>query len=423
MLRSVFRSTVSIVVAAVGVFVCAQRGVASELSFWSMWNEPEPQAKALRTIMANYTKAHPGTTFKVVWNGRQNQTKLRSALQAGISVDFMDQDADQLVGGLQKEGLGYQLDGVLPASATTAFLPGVFDLDATDGKHYQVPYIYNTVNFWYSKDMMSQAGGSPPKTWADLVELCGKVKKSGKQALVIEGNGSDYNFLYFAHLIERTLGPGAVLDVMKDKSGAGWAQPAVLAAAKAERQLWDAGCISPDARAFQWPAGQQTIALGDSMAELVGSWLPTELQSTAGPDFSWGSFDFPAVDGGKGKITDLEAELLSMMVLKNSAHKDEVISFLDYLMSPEAQKILVEEGGVGVTRKGVEWPAVLSGASASASNATDVSAWGGGLSIAYPDFHTTVILPEHNKMFLGQTTPEQFVETMVEKTKEYWKSH
>jgi raffinose/stachyose/melibiose transport system substrate-binding protein len=423
MLLSASRYVVSVAALAVGVLAYAGSAAASELNYWSMWNETEPQAQALQAIMDAYTKAHPDTTFKVVWNGRQNQTKLRSALQAGVSVDFMDQDADQLVGGLQKEGLALDLDGVLPADTVSAFLPGVYDLDATDGKHYQVPYVYNTVNFWYNKDMMTQAGATPPKTWADLIALCGKVKTLGKQALVVDSNSSDYIFLYFAHLIERTLGPGSVLDLMKDKTGAGWSQPAVLAAAKDERQLWDAGCLSPDARGFQWPAGQQTVALGDSMGELVGSWLPTELKSTAGDDFNWGSFDFPAVEGGAGKITDLEAELLSMLVLKNSTHKDEVISFLAYLMSPEAQKVLVEQGGVGVTRKGVAWPDVLSGAYASASNATSLSAYGGGLSIAYPDFDTTVILPEHNKMFLGQTTPEQFVATMVEKTKDYWQTH
>lgn len=420
---SASRYALSIAAVAIGVLAYAGNAAASELTFWSMWNEPEPQAKALKTIMDAYTKANPGTTFKVVWNGRQNQTKLRSALQAGIAVDFMDQDADQLVGGLQKEGLGLQLDGVLDDATTSSFLPGVYDLDAPGGKHFQVPYVYNTVNFWYNKDMLQQAGSTPPKTWADLIAVCDAVKKLGKQALVIESNNADYNFLYFSSLIERTLGSGAVVKLMDDKSGAGWSQPAVLAAAKDERQLWDAGCISPDARGFQWPAGQQTVALGDTMGELVGSWLPTELQSTAGDDFPWGSFDFPSVDNGVGKNTDIEAELLSMLVLKSTTHKDEVISFLKYLMSDEAQKVLVAEGGVGVTRKGVEWPPVLADASKSAAGATAVTGFGGSMGVVYPDFHTTTVLPEHNKMFLGQTTPEQFVATMVEKTKEYWQAH
>jgi hypothetical protein len=33
-----------------------------------------------------------------------------------------------------------------------------------------------------------------------------------------------------------------------------------------------------------------------------------------------------------------------------------------------------------------------------------------------------VLTPEHNKMFLGEITPEQLVDTLATKTKEYWAS-
>jgi raffinose/stachyose/melibiose transport system substrate-binding protein len=117
------------------LFAFSGSAPAAELTFWSMWNDLEPQAKALQTIMGNYTKAHPETTFKAVWNGRQNQTKLRGALQAGTPIDFMDQDGDQLAGGLQKEGLGYQLDGEVDDAFKGVFLPGAFDIYSAEGKH------------------------------------------------------------------------------------------------------------------------------------------------------------------------------------------------------------------------------------------------------------------------------------------------
>ena len=60
------------------------------------------------------------------------------------------------------------------------------------------------------------------------------------------------------------------------------------------------------------------MALGDSMAELVPTRLPTELSSTTGPDFNWGALDFTSIKGGKGKRTDLQVALLSMLVLKNA---------------------------------------------------------------------------------------------------------
>ncbi|PZM11268.1 extracellular solute-binding protein [Rhizobium tubonense] len=210
------------------------------------------------------------------------------------------------------------------------------------------------------------------------------------------------------------------MHIMLDKSGDGWKNPAVLQAAQDERKLWDAKCIAEDARGFQYPAGQQTIAFGDSIGELVGSWLPSELASSAGKDFRWGAFNFPTVAGGSGKATDLEVALLSFMVLKNSPHPKEAIDFIKFALGEHSQKLMAEIGGVGVTRKGVKWPEALHDAEEAASQATALQGVGGGLDVAYPAFYATVAEPEHNKMFLGQIAPEVLVDILAAKTKEYW---
>ncbi len=394
--------------------------VAKELVYWSMWNEPEPQAKALRAVMAEYSKTHPDVTFKVVWNGRQNQTKLRSAIQAGIKVDLMDQDGDQLVGGLQKAGGALELTRELDATFKSSLLPGVLDLYAPDGKVYQIPYIYNTVNFWYNREMLKRVGAAAPKTWDDLLTVCGAVKKSGKTALVIEGNQADYNMLYFTHLLERIYGAGGVPRLFNEKSGDAWKQAGVLKAAQMTRDLWDKGCIAKDARGFQYPAGQQTVALGDSMGELVGSWLPAELHDSAGDDFPWGAFNFPAVRDGKGRSTDVQVALLSLVVLKTSTQPKEALDYAKFAVGEKAQAILVKVGQVGVTRKGVPWPANLADAEKSAREATALSALGGGLSIAQPEFAATVFNPEFNKFFLGETSVQQLTETLAAKTRAHW---
>ena len=414
------RGMVKPVLIAGFLLVVALGACAKELTFWSMWNEPEPQAKALRSVMAAYTKAHPDVTFKLVWNGRQNQTKLRAALQAGTKVDFMDQDGDALYGGLQSAGAGLEISKELNQAFKDSLLPGTLNLYADQGKIYSIPYVYNTVNFWYNRELMKKAGATPPKTWEELLGLCAALHKLGKSALVIEGHVSDYNMLYFSHLLERTYGSGSMAQLFADRSGNGWTQPGVLQAAQMSRTLWDKGCISKDARGFQFPAGQQTIALGDSMGELVGSWLPTELSQSAGDDFPWGAFNFPALKNGLGKQTDLQVSLLSMMVLKTAPNPKEAVDFIKFVVSEPAQTLLVKEGLIGATRKGVAWPAVLAEAEKSAREATALSNFGGGLKMTQPEFTAITLAPEFNKMFLGDITPQQLVATLAAKTKEYW---
>ncbi|MDR3373780.1 MAG: ABC transporter substrate-binding protein [Ancalomicrobiaceae bacterium] len=402
--------------------LAASAASAGQVVYWSMWNQTEPQAIAIKKIMDAYTAAHPETTFSVVWNGRQNQTKLRTALQGGIKVDLMDQDSDQLAGGLQKQGLARDVSGDLTAETKAALLPGTLELFAEGKAIYQVPYIYNTVNIWYNKDLLAAAGGKIPATYDDLLALCGKVRASDKYALVIEGNVAFYNVAYFSHYLERKLGMGALVKLFEDKSGASWKQPAVLEAAEAARALWDKECIAKDARGFQYPAGQQTIALGETFGELVGSWLPTELAESAGKDFHWGAFSYPAVKDGVGKATDLEVGLLSFMVLKAGPNGADAAKFVNYALSESAQKTIVG-AGVGVVRKNIEWPAAVADAYKAASTATALGPFGGGLNISYPEFTSQVLNPEFNKMFLGETKPADFVEVLASKTKAYWDAH
>lgn len=397
----------------------AAPSMAGEVVYWSMWNEAEPQAQALKEIMDSYTAANPGTTFKVVWNGRQNQTKLRQALSAKTPVDLMDQDSDQLAGGLQFNDQLLDLSSELSADLKAGLLPGVLDLFARDGKIEQIPYIYNTVNFWYDKAAL-EAYGAAPNTWDELLALCTKAREADTHLLVIEANVAFYNLPYFSHYLSRKLGSDALTRIFADKSGEAWRNPAVLEAAKASLQLWEKECIAKDARGFQYPAGQQTIALGQTTAELVGSWLPTELSATVGEDFKWGAFNFPAVEGGKGKATDIEVATISIAVLKDAPNKAEAVAFSQYLLGEKPQALLAEKGGVGVTRSGVTWPAELADAEKSASTATSLVPYGGGLKILYPEFESQVLQQSYNKMFLGEITPEDFVATLATQTKAYW---
>ncbi len=405
----------------------AASGEPVELAFWSMWNEGENQALALQAIFDKFEAANPNITVKPTWNGRQNQTTLRTALAGGTQVDLMDQDADQVAGGMVAAGLGYDLSELINSQALDedvpfkdVFVPGVLNMFDVDGKTYLIPYIYNTTQFFYSQDAFEKAGVSDVKTWDDLIAACGKLQDAGFTPLAIEGSEPGYNSFYFTYLIARLKGVGWMTQAANDKTGEMWNDPAVLQAAQMSRELWDKGCIPEVSQGYHWPQAQQMIASGETAAELVGSWLPTELLSATGPDFKWGALDFPEVSGGVGKSTDLNALLLSFMILKDAPHPMEAAELLKFIMTKENQQAMVETGAVGVTRKGVEWPANIAGAQASAENATAVFGEADGLQGSNAEYWTKVLRDPFNDMFVGQTTPEQFVEQLVKDSAAFW---
>src|SRR4030095_5175358 len=70
------------------------------LVYWSMWNETEGQALVIQDAITKFETQNPNIKIESVWNGRQNQTLVRTALSGGTVIDIVDQDADQIAGGL-----------------------------------------------------------------------------------------------------------------------------------------------------------------------------------------------------------------------------------------------------------------------------------------------------------------------------------
>lgn len=396
------RTATTLGAAAIAAAAATAAAADTKLVFWSMWNEQEPQAQALQEIMDAYTAANPDVSFDVAWNGRQNQVKMRAALQAGTKIDFMDQDGDQLAGGLVAAGLGLPLNDMLAGDLEAAFLPSILDLYKRGDDYIQLPYVYNPVSFWYNKALFTELGVSEPATLNDLINACKIAHEGDVNLLVTEGNVADYQLFHFSYILQRISGPGAVRALIADKTGEAWRSDAVRQALEAEAAMWDANCFSEDVRGFQYPMGQQTIALDEAAAELVGAWLPAELSTAVGDDFDWASFAFPTVAGGSGAASDLQASLLTFMVLKESPNAAAAVDFLAYAVSKEAQEIMATTGKVGVTRNDVAWGDAIADGFTLAENASVIMSINDASNVFFPEYHATILAPTHAAFFLGE---------------------
>lgn len=398
------------------------------LVFWSMWNETEGQALVLQDAIAQYETDHPNIKIEAVWNGRQNQTLVRTALSAGTVIDFVDQDEDQIAGGLQREGQGLPLNDLLTQDAldhegpiSDVFLPGTLDMFSVDGQTYLLPYIYNTVQFWYDKRVFSEVGVEAPATFDDLLAMCSKLTDAGYAPIAAEGDGYD-NF-YLTELVQRVKGAGWLRQAAADPTGEMWKDPAVLAAAQMTRQLWDTGCIPPETTGYAWPQGQNTLAYGQAGMELVGSWLPIELSSATDPEFQWGAFSFPNVAGGEGKSTDIYALLLAFMINKDTKYPQESFDFLRTIMTDKIQQEFTDKSLVGVTNKYITWNPIIADAQAAASAATTTYGDVDNVAALYSEYLNSILNLNWRDLWLAKITPEEFVDKMATQSKEYWDAH
>jgi raffinose/stachyose/melibiose transport system substrate-binding protein len=428
-MRKNWNKHLAIAASGLAMLSIAPSASAGEIVYWSMWNEQEPAAKEIAALAKKYMKSHPDTKITINWNGRQNQVKVRTALNGGTAIDLIDGELDNLAGGLVTAGQAIPFDTLLDTAGPDGeakfrdlFLPAALDVAKHNGKVYQIPYDYNPYAFYYNKKMWTEAGvTAAPKTWDELLAALEKVKAAGHNGLAVESDAGVYNIKYLTYMLERLRGPDFLMKAVEDKSGETWKDPAVLEAMTKLRVLWTKGYIPEDSRGFQWPAAQQTIGLGDTSGELVGSWLPIELRDTAGPDFKWGTVPFPTVDG-KGDTTHVEVLLVSYVILATSKNQAEAQDFIKFMLSRDSQQEYSTVALRPGVNKSVEWVKELADVRTIAASATLLLAEDDGVKAKYPDFVSNVLEPVNNKAFLGDLTPAQFVDELASRTKNYWAS-
>jgi len=400
------------------------------LEFWSMWNETEPQAEVLKAIAAGY-EAETGNKVNITFNGRENQTLVRTALGAGTQIDLMDQDGAPLAGGLMTEGLGYALDDLLDEPAwgedkafKDVFLPGMLEQFQLNGKTYLIPHTLITYAIWYDKRDFAEAGITTlPETWDEFLAALEAIKATGVEPIAQDAGVNFYNIIWYFYLVERIKGPGFLLAASEDPTGELWDDPAFLQAAAMEQELWDKGYVVSGAEGFTWPQGQQTLADDISAMELCGSWLPNELKDAVAPEFEWGGLPFPSVDGGAGAGTVIPAVMLDYMVMKDSANPTVAFDFIRYAMSKENVEKWANDTISGVPRNDVEWPALIADAKTMFDNATVLFDEVDGVTFKQAEYANNVLMPTHDEVFMGQITPEEFVAKMKELTIQYWETH
>lgn len=406
-------------------------GLEGKVVFWSMWSDTEPQAKVIKVAVDEFKAANPKVTVDLKFTGRDIRKLIKPALDGGEQIDIFEDDPSVTMAIVKDhllkldEYLATPSVGMEGKSLQDSLMPSLMDwtksLSVTAGLeegHYAIPQQPFAVLFFYNKEVFEKAGiTTPPSTWEQFMEYCELIKKSGVAPITFD---DAYRDLFIGGYLSSAMGNEWVDALVNDKTGEMWKDPIILQFAKDMVMMKEKGYFSSKLAGSKYPAAQQDLVFGQSAAYLNGTWLPNEVSATAGPDFKWGSFQFPTVPNGNGKgQNELTFGAQALMLNKNSSNKEAAIELVKYLVSQKTQAEMVKQAQAIPVSIDTEWPAALAEAETAINNAKVNAPWGYGINNS-ADFSKGVIVPVFMELAADKLTADAYVNKMSAEAKKFY---
>ncbi|WP_320785100.1 extracellular solute-binding protein [Streptomyces sp. CRN 30] len=249
---------------------------------------------------------------------------LRQQVDAGLVEDLSDRTKDWA-------------EGLLPVAKEPYLI---------DDKVYGIPFDIGMVGFWYNKALFEKAGiDAPPTTWTAFLDAVRTLKSEGVTPLAVAGKEKWPEMYYWAYLAMRTAGADAVQQAADDKdfTGPGFVQAGQHLKELVDLQPFQKGFLGA---AYSSPTGQAaTVGNGKAAMELMGQWAPV-VQADAGKGLGddLGFFPFPAVEGGKGAITEVFGGGGGHALRRGAPQA--AVDFLEFFASAATDRELVKKTGV-----------------------------------------------------------------------------
>ena len=401
------------------------------VTYWSMFSEGEPLQGVLASAIEAFEAENPDIDVEVNWAGREVLSALQGALAGNEPVDIVDQSNTGLSNALLNADLALNLDPYLDGPGydgtgvwRDTFDEGAFDqAKGADGGTYLIPRDDYIRAFFTNAQVLAAAGVTPAAssmTWDEFTTMLAALKTAGVNPIGVDGTETGYNEWWFINLAVRQVGLDAFLAAAQDKTGAAWADPAYLEAARMLRDLRDKEYFNRGYEGSVWPSAQVGWVNGTNALMLMGAWLPAEMSDQAPEGFTNGMFAFPNVTGGKGNDI-VEHWFNGYAVLKDSAHPAEAARLLQYLMSPTVGNQIVELG-TALPLKDVPDPAALAGQSEILANSTQMPS-NAGLGLLIPEWESTVFSRCNDPFFQESSSPEEFIACLTTESAAYWSTH
>ncbi len=234
-------------------------------------------------------------------------------------------------------------------------IPSVKDLctDLRTGKQYKVATNITMGGLFYNKEIFNELGLTDAQTWDEFVGNLEAIKQAYPDKVPLFFGGKDTWTLghlieFWAHgIVKQDLGISGSRKAFLNND-VDWDAPdgIMVHFAEALMELKDKGLINEDAVTASYDNQKEAFASGEAVMINQGMWVVGDilkLNPAMRENIGFGPFP-PVVDGFKPMVLCAEDSVYA--IAADTKNKDVVMTFLDYMFSPEVQKEYCEVRGM-----------------------------------------------------------------------------
>ncbi len=329
MMRAMGRLAKLMAGVALVLAACANRGgERTELRFWLMGRE----AEVIQELLPEFERRNPGihvTVQQLPWTGAH--AKLLTAF-AGDTLPDVSQLGNTWVPELAALGALEDLGPRVASSAVVKqddYFTGIWDTNRISGVLRGVPWYVDTRLLFYRRDLLAQAGfREPPRSWDEWARAMAAIKAGAPDRYAVL-----FPLNEFEPLLALSLqGPG---ELIVDGRRGGFEGVAFR----------DALGFYLSAFSHQWAPAMSNTQISNVWTEfgrgyfafyVSGPWNIAEFRKRLPPERQgdWMTAPLPGPHGPGASI----AGGSSLVVMKDSPHKDAAWKLVEYLSEPAVQQ-------------------------------------------------------------------------------------
>lgn len=335
----------------------AASGGQTVIKFMHLW--PEGSSKAQYTIVndiiQDYEKQHPDVKIQTeILGNDQYREKLKVLASSNELPDVGMTWSDGFLKPYVEGQLFTPLDDVIDANLKDAFIPGVKESYAIDGKTYGMPLELNISYIFYNKEIFKKYNLQVPKTYTEFKNIVNTLNQNGVIPAAVGNKEGWPGSFWFMYLADRIGGPTILTDVIQGKRS--FNDPDILKAATEVQNLVDMNTFEKGNSGLSNDEAKGYFMNEQAAMFLTATWeLPNYTTSKDVPqEFKdkIGYFKFPLYEGGKG--TDINSYVggpgVGLFVADHSQVKEQAKDFAAFLVKEWGNKSVTDAGVIPATK-------------------------------------------------------------------------